>query len=211
MLARAALCLTSSRCHPEPPRLSGTAATLTAGEHLRPVYLAPAEANSVIAWPANEQVRRTALAPGRSTAPRTPRAAAATPFGFSQLGQPERLWRSTAGGGLRRCRRAVALRMVGGGSDTPRNASAFAWGGAEGDEALRLPSGVAAAERLAARRPPGRPARPAQPPAEVEEARKDPVAILAVLLIISWQLIGSLIGEQRALLAQLCLRTYAWT
>ena len=100
-------------------------------------------------------------------------------------------------------RAAVRMAVV---PDPPGNwsgdAKAFAWGGAEGDEALRLPSGVAAAERLAASRPPGRPARPLQPPAEVEEARKDPVAVLAVLLIISWQLIGSLIGITRDVLPE---------
>ena len=36
----------------------------------------------------------------------------------------------------------------------------------------------------------------------MEEARKDPVAVLAVLLIISWQLIGSLIGITRDVLPE---------
>ena len=143
-----------------------------------------------------------ALAPGTRRRPLRAAAAIAVPFGISQLGQLERA-RVVVGG--HRCRRA-AVRMAQPLDQPPGNwsgdAKAFAWGGAEGDEALRLPSGMAAAERLATSRPPGRPARPLQPPAEVEEARKDPVAVLAVLLIISWQLIGSLIGITRDVLPE---------
>lgn len=139
---------------------------------------------------------------GTRSRPLRTAAAVAVPCGTSQLSQLERACVVVGG---HRCRRA-AVRMAQPLDQPPGNwsgdAKAFAWGGAEGDEALRLPSGVAAAERLAASRPPGRPARPLQPPAEVEEARKDPVAVLAVLLIISWQLIGSLIGITRDVLPE---------
>jgi hypothetical protein len=50
-------------------------------------------------------------------------------------------------------------------------------------------------ERLAARRPSPALSKPTPPPPEVREARKDPLAVFAVLLIITWQLIGSLIGS----------------
>ena len=57
-------------------------------------------------------------------------------------------------------------------------------------------------ERLAARRPSPALSKPTPPPPEVREARKDPLAVFAVLLIITWQLIGSLIGLTRDVLPE---------
>ena len=183
--------LTSWLCLSEPPRCSGAATMLVSGDHT-----AGCDAAAAL-----QSRRSTALAPGHR--PRPPRTAstADVPCGTGQLGQIERA-RVVAGGGHQGRRAAVRMAMPEPPGNWSGDAKAFAWGGAEGDEALRLPSGVAAAERLAASRPPGRPARPLQPPAEVEEARKDPVAVLAVLLIISWQLIGSLIGLTRDVLPE---------
>ena len=80
------------------------------------------------------------------------------------------------------------------GSDGART---FAWGGGDDDgteSALRLPKGVAAAERLGAR---AKLEKIEQPPPEVRDAKADPVAVLAVLTIILFQLVGSLIGLTR--------------
>ena len=141
--------------------------------------------------------------------PRPPRAAAGVPFGLRRGLVRARRGAAVALGGGRRRPRAPGPRMMDDGrreppaaQETAKNATAFAWGGAEGDEALRLPRGVAAAERLAARRPSPALSKPTQPPPEVREARKDPLAVFAVLLIITWQLIGSLIGLTRDVLPE---------
>ena len=77
----------------------------------------------------------------------------------------------------------------------------FEWGGSDGDEALRLPRGVAAAERLAVGRDSSVPTPP--PPLrddQIRDAKKEPVAVAAVLVIIVFQLVGSLIGLTREVL-----------
>ena len=91
-------------------------------------------------------------------------------------------------------------------SVTPSNESrpVFAWGGEDGDEALRLPRGVAAAERLAAGRDDAAtPKASLRPPAlredQIRDAKKEPLALAAVLVIIVFQLVGSLIGLTREL------------
>ena len=181
--------LTSWLCLSEPPRCSGAATMLVSGDHTAGCDAAALQSR-----------RSTALVFGYRLRPPRTAATAAVPCGTGQPGQIERA-RVVVGGHQGRWA-AVRMAMPEPPGNWSGDAKAFAWGGAEGDEALRLPSGVAAAERLAASRPPGRPARPLQPPAEVEEARKDPVAVLAVLLIISWQLIGSLIGLTRDVLPE---------
>lgn len=102
----------------------------------------------------------------------------------------------------------ASSRSIGAGaSKTP-----FAWGaGAEGDEALRLPKGVPAAERLgeeslqgeATRGKSGKPPAPYSPPLrddQIKDAKKDPIVLFAVALIIVFQATGSLIGLTRELL-----------
>ena len=84
----------------------------------------------------------------------------------------------------------------------------FSWGGTDGDDTLRLPKGVAAAERLGVNRvseeldlsPALR--QPALRDDQIEDARKSPAVVLAVLLIIVFQATGSLIGLSREVLPE---------
>ena len=93
-------------------------------------------------------------------------------------------------------------------SSSNASGSAFAWGGdgGEEEEALRLPTGIAAAERLAAQRGPDAGFEKIQQPAlrddQIRDARKDPAAVLAVFVIIAFQAVGSLIGLTRDVLPQ---------
>ena len=83
----------------------------------------------------------------------------------------------------------------------------FSWGdGAEGDEALRLPTGVAAAERLGKESLKGEALRGKSKLSaplrddQIKDAKKDPIALVAVALIIVFQVTGSLIGLTREFL-----------
>jgi len=83
----------------------------------------------------------------------------------------------------------------------------FSWGdGAEGDEALRLPTGVAAAERLGKESLKGEALRGKSKLSaplrddQIKDAKKDPFAVVAVAIIIVFQATGSLIGLTREFL-----------
>jgi hypothetical protein len=79
----------------------------------------------------------------------------------------------------------------------------FSWGSADGDDALRLPQGVAAAERLLRERQPGsvfNVSQPALREEQVVDAKKSPAIIFAVFLTVIFQTTGSLIGLSREVL-----------